>query len=123
RIDGGLRCTATGRLPGAGVGAVEQVGQPSVLTASACRRDRRGFGAARGRPTEVRRRERRRAACVAHAYLVAALAADIGCGCHQGLFLALYAGAARRHDIEAAAMMGDDPVELGERLDLVDDHL
>src|SRR6476620_5634419 len=49
RIDRRLRCTATGRLSDACVGAVEQVGPPSVLTASACRRDRRDIGAARCR--------------------------------------------------------------------------
>ena len=43
-------------------------------------------------------------------------------GCHHRLFLAL-AGAARRHHVEAAAVMGDDAVEFGQRLDLVDDHL
>ena len=44
-------------------------------------------------------------------------------GRHHGLFLALHAGAAAAHDVEAAAVMRDDPVQFRQRLDLVDDHL
>ena len=39
------------------------------------------------------------------------------------LFLALHAGAAGGDHVEAAAVMRDDPVQFGQRLDLVDNHL
>src|SRR3984957_20564746 len=53
----GLAVAATG------VGAAQQIGQPSVAPlVGACGRDRRRFGAARGGPAEVRRRKGRRAA-------------------------------------------------------------
>src|SRR6185436_18512098 len=61
RIGGGLRRAATRRFASATaavIGAVEEVGQPSVAASSVLvsRRNRRGFGAARGRYAEVRRR-------------------------------------------------------------------
>src|SRR2546430_10066970 len=56
RIGGGLRRAAAGSLSRTCVGAVEQVGQPSVL--ATCRRDRRGVrpgGGAPGRGRPPRR--------------------------------------------------------------------
>src|SRR5205814_209827 len=80
---------------------------PALVVARA--RDRRRVGAARRGHAEVRRRQRRGAAGVAHARLGTA-AAD---GCQRRLFLALNRGTVRRGDVEAAAMLGDDAVEFG----------
>ena len=59
-----------------------------------------------------------RAAVVAHARLAAAAGRH-----HGGLFLALHARTRLADDVHPAAVMGDDAVQFGERLDLVDDHL
>ena len=113
------------RLPGR-IGAVQQVGKPSVAAlVGTRRRNRRRFGAARSRHAEIRRRQVRGAAGIAQARRRprdCSLAASAG-GRQHRLFLALHAGAAGAHDIQPAAVTRDDPVQFGQRLDLVDDHL
>ena len=138
----GARRARRSRLPPAAVGAAQQVGKPSVapLVGAGDGTDRRRFGAARRRHAEVRRRQGRGAAGVAHARrstgsrmrggsITARIARSMRSAAapagdrHHRLFLALGAGAAAAHDVEAAAVMCDDPVQFRQSLDLVDDHL
>ena len=133
-LRGRLRRTAARRflVARAGVGAV----QAGRRASHRCRvgsggADRRGFGAPRGGHAEVRRRQAGCAAGVARPRRRRCgtrwrirVAASAG-ACQHRLFLALHAGAAAAgvHHVEPAAVARHDPVQFGQRLDLVDDHL
>ena len=121
------RPRGTSRLPAPApappIGAAQEIGKPSIASlVGTCRRNRRGFRASRGRQPEIRRRQVRCAAGLAHARRGARLAASAGGGQHR-LFLAVHAGAAGGDDVKSVAVACDDPVQFGQRLDLVDDDL
>ena len=129
----GLRRTAARGIAvaGAGVGAAQQVGEPSIASRLGIgRADRRRFGAARIRRAEVRRRQTRCAAGVARTRrgrgCGEAAAAALGApsaGCQHLLLVALRARAGCGHHVQSAAVTCDDPVQFGQRLDLVDNDL
>src|SRR5581483_5928564 len=60
---------------------------------------------------------------ITHAHRLGAAAATAGGSRHHRLLLALHGRAVGGNHVHAATMVCDDAVELGERLDLVDDHL